>query len=66
MNDGRTPLSAVPYYCKVCGAGYGEYLACDAPDCKLESLHEAGKRRKAYLKELEAQRLPTPDELAGG
>jgi hypothetical protein len=34
---GRDPYDGKPYYCKLCGAGYGEYIACEDPDCQLES-----------------------------
>jgi len=32
----RSPRDGRPYYCDLCGAGYGEYLACDGADCRLE------------------------------
>lgn len=57
---GRTPRDGKPFYCVNCGAGYGEYVACELPDCKLEgeesaelralmvaSEERAGKRAKA-------------------
>src|SRR5262245_24499612 len=37
-------LSGEPYYCKLCGAGGGEYMACEMPDCELESKEEAMTR----------------------
>lgn len=33
-----------PYYCKLCGAGYAEYLACEMPDCELETETDAQER----------------------
>lgn len=29
-NDGK------PYYCKVCGLGFAEFLACEDVECELE------------------------------
>lgn len=43
-NDGR------PYYCVLCGCGFGEYLACELPDCKLETEAEAQDRRKRCVR----------------
>lgn len=37
-NDGK------PFYCNTCNLGYGEYMACEELDCKLESEHEAQQR----------------------
>lgn len=42
-------LSGEPYYCVLCGAGGGEFMACEMPDCKLESKAAAQKRRRAAL-----------------
>lgn len=39
-----------PYYCRLCGGGFGEYIACEMPDCELESETEARKRRAKSLK----------------
>lgn len=36
--DGR------PFYCAECGLGFGEFLACEEPDCRLETDEEAAKR----------------------
>ena len=33
-----------PYYCKTCGAGGGERMACEEPDCELETAEEARRR----------------------
>lgn len=37
----RTSTDGKPFYCKLCGLGYGEYMACDDTDCELESLADA-------------------------
>ena len=42
--DDRTPYDGKPYYCALCGAGFGEYMACEMPDCELESEQEAQDR----------------------
>ena len=39
-----TPTNGRPYYCRYCGAGFGEFLACEEPDCELESKEDAAKR----------------------
>lgn len=36
MSDDRSPFDGRPYYCKTCGAGFGEFVACEDPDCELE------------------------------
>lgn len=43
----RSPRDGYPYYCKICGLGYQEYMACEAPDCQLESDATAKARKKA-------------------
>ena len=40
----RGPYSGHPYYCEVCGLGFPEYMACDLPDCRLESDEVAQSR----------------------
>lgn len=40
----RSPTDGYPYYCKLCGFGFGEYMACELPDCELESHEDAEKR----------------------
>lgn len=40
------PTSGEPFYCVTCGAGYGEYVSCEIPDCKLESRKAAKRRAK--------------------
>lgn len=47
----RSPYDGQPYYCALCGAGYGEYIACEMPDCKLETEKESLRRRKKYIKQ---------------
>lgn len=32
----RTPRDGKPYYCAICGMGWGEYIACESVDCELE------------------------------
>lgn len=44
MNGYPTPTSGKPFYCIICGGGFGEYMACELPDCELES-NAAAKRR---------------------
>jgi len=43
-------LNGKPYYCKHCGAGGGERMACEEPDCELED-EQAAKDRKARVQE---------------
>lgn len=50
--EGERPwLSGEPYYCALCGAGGGEMMGCEEPDCKLESKEEALARRVKFLSE---------------
>jgi hypothetical protein len=44
-------VSGVPYYCALCGAGGGERLGCEEPDCALETKEEAVARRNKFLSE---------------
>lgn len=49
------PYDGEPFYCEVCGAGYGEYLTCLMADCKLEHAavaHERKLKRQRELKRL--------------
>lgn len=46
VND--TWLSGRPFYCRLCGAGYGEYIACEMPDCSLESVEDAQERLRSH------------------
>lgn len=41
----RTPYDGKPYYCKVCGMGFGEFIACEQPACELEPPEDATARR---------------------
>lgn len=41
----RNPNDGRPFYCKTCGLGYAEYLACDALACQLEDESEAKLRQ---------------------
>lgn len=43
--DNRTPTDGKPFYCVKCKMGYGEYIACDLPDCELESEASAEMRQ---------------------
>lgn len=42
---GRTPTDGKPFYCAKCGCGLDEYLACEMPDCELEPVSVANKRK---------------------
>ena len=42
----ETFLCGRPFYCKVCGAGLGEWLECDG-ECELESAKVAEERLRA-------------------
>lgn len=55
----RTPIDGKPYYCIKCGLGYGEYMACEEPDCELEP-HDFAIRRATDAEE--AQNLPNKIE----
>lgn len=46
----RHYLDGKPYYCDLCGLGFGEFMACEEPDCKLESEDKAKKRAEANAK----------------
>ena len=52
IND--TWLSGKPFYCKLCGAGMGEYMACELPDCELESEADAQQRLARANKDTQA------------
>jgi hypothetical protein len=41
----RHYLDGEPYYCAICKLGYGEYMACELPNCRLESKATSMKRR---------------------
>lgn len=40
----RHPYDSKPYYCKKCGMGFAEYIACELPDCELETEGDATLR----------------------
>lgn len=40
----RDSKDGEPFYCKVCGLGFQEVMACEELECKLESNEEAMKR----------------------
>lgn len=44
----RHYLDGKPYYCALCGLGFGEFMACEEPDCKLESEEEARQRAEKH------------------
>lgn len=46
MPDMPTPDNGMPYYCKVCGLGFAEYLLCEQGACELESSGEALERQR--------------------
>ena len=45
MQD-RTPYDGRPFYCVRCDAGLGEYMACESPDCALETVARARARQQ--------------------
>ncbi len=45
----RTPNGGRPYYCIKCGAGFGEFIACEMPDCQLETEATAQQRHQEVL-----------------
>jgi hypothetical protein len=61
VND-RTPYDGQPFYCALCGCGFGEFLACELPDCRLESPREAERRRQR--KKRAGRKLPACAPLA--
>lgn len=42
LND--TWLNGKPYYCVICGAGFGEFMGCEDVACELESAETAQLR----------------------
>jgi hypothetical protein len=46
MSQQRMPYDGEPYYCALCGLGLGEFMACEEPDCRLESKDDAIKRKR--------------------
>jgi hypothetical protein len=55
MTDRRHPYDGRPYYCQNCGDGLGEYLACEEPQCELETRYQAEARRKHKASEVTSQ-----------
>ena len=45
MSKDRTPRDGKPYYCVKCKMGFAEYIACELPDCELESEASAEMRQ---------------------
>lgn len=45
MLEEKPWLNGKPYYCALCGLGMAEYLACELPDCLLETEAEAQARK---------------------
>ena len=44
-------------FCKTCGLWFGEYMACERPDCELETWEEAARReRKDKCAAVQAER----------
>ena len=44
----RHDLDGKPYYCVICGLGFGEYMACDGLACILESIEKSESRQKTH------------------
>jgi hypothetical protein len=40
----RSPYDGEPFYCASCGFGFAEFLACEEPDCEIETKDEALQR----------------------
>lgn len=51
----RSPYDGRPYYCIVCGDGFGEFVSCELPDCTLESEADAllRQRRKRHIEAID-------------
>ena len=47
LRQARAPRDGQPYYCDLCGAGLGEFMACEETDCRLESIEAAQERANA-------------------
>lgn len=57
MNEDRSPFDGRPYYCIDCGCGYGEFLACELPNCRLENPTRAQKRKQNHRRREAYKRL---------
>ena len=44
-DDYPTPTNGKPFYCIKCNMGFQEYMACELPDCELESKASAEARQ---------------------
>lgn len=44
---GRDPHDGRPFYCVTCGHGFAEFVACEEPDCTLETTAAAEARATA-------------------
>lgn len=47
MED-RNPWDGKPFYCIICAMGLGEFMACEEPDCRLESEERAKERQRQH------------------
>ena len=52
----RSPFDGHPFYCKICGVGFAEYVACTEGDCELESERTALTRKKIGVSSTETKR----------
>ncbi len=61
----RSPYDGHPFYCKICGVGFAEYMACEETDCELESEQTAKSRKKAGISTNAWKRAAdlTPDDV---
>lgn len=48
MTDEKPWLNGKPYYCVLCGFGGAEYMACEMPDCTLETEADAQARQRIH------------------
>jgi hypothetical protein len=53
----RRSTDGNPYYCTTCGAGFDEFMACEMPDCELESKQTAKQRQRRLLKAKTKKRI---------
>ena len=63
----RSPEDGEPFYCTTCGAGFGEFVACDGIDCAIETVAAARKRRteRLALRGILADALASAEQLKG-
>ena len=47
------PFDGRPYYCRICGLGYGEFLACENDACALEDEQTSAKRKRNFDAQVE-------------